>query len=157
MRKEIPALDKGDKGDKGDAAFEMAEIIRSMIRHENDLMHHRTQWLATFQGLLFAALGFTWKITDALALVVLLSVVGIVSALSGHIALTSAADAIENLKGWWEVNRPVSYKGPDVIGLRRKESWKDIFVTWNLLPWLFVVAWVLVPILYRFFPNLAKP
>jgi len=36
------------------------ETLRSMVRHENDLINQRMGWLLQLQGFLFAALAFGW-------------------------------------------------------------------------------------------------
>ena len=35
-------------------------VVRDMISRENDLTNQRMLWMAAFNGLLFAALGFAW-------------------------------------------------------------------------------------------------
>lgn len=46
------------------------EFYLHRVMHENDLMNHRIIWFITLQGLLFAALGFSWGKTDAKNLII---------------------------------------------------------------------------------------
>ncbi len=37
------------------------DAVRDLIQHENNLINHRIGWMATLEGLLFAALSFSWQ------------------------------------------------------------------------------------------------
>jgi hypothetical protein len=137
-----------------------AEIIRNMIRHENELVNHRITWLSQLQGLLFAALGFSWDNQDAHLLVYCLCLLGSLIALSSLVTLASGDEAINNTLYWWDIHKPIDYFGPDVIGLTsngignrnplylrffsiRFKANKMIY-PWYVLPRLFIGAWIAI-------------
>jgi hypothetical protein len=121
-----------------------ADIVRTMIFKENELINDRLTWLVTVQGLLFAALGFAWG--KAGALTALLGGVGIVVSISSFVGLMMAQQAVNELKKKWDHHKPDHYVGPDIIGLR---SWSGgpvlgFLAPWFILPLLFLAAWILV-------------
>lgn len=119
--------------------------VRDMIKHENELMHHRITWLSTLHGLLFAALAFAWdNKNDAQVLIFVFSVLGILISLSTFTVLHTASGAISDLADWWETHKPSGYDGPGVIGRRTKKPWQRALYPWNMLPILFTLAWLAV-------------
>jgi hypothetical protein len=44
------------------------DTIRSMILSEHEHLNNRMAWTSTFQGFLFAALGFAWGATESRSL-----------------------------------------------------------------------------------------
>lgn len=126
------------------AVYEDARIIRAMIEHENNLQNYRVTWLMTIQGLLLAALGFSWG-EGTRELVTIFCVLGLVVSLSSWSAMTLSTAAFKDLHDWWYENKPQDYKGPPVVG--HKAAYQFLFWVlrpWRLLPWLFAVAWILI-------------
>ena len=123
------------------------EIVRQMVRHENDVMNHRIMWLLTLQGLLFAALGFSWDKQDARYLVYVFCATGAVVALSSLPVLDAADRALRRLRQWWIDNRPDSYNGPDVVGFWREARWNSILLPSRILPVLFILSWCAVAVI----------
>ena len=119
-----------------------AQVIRDMINHESEVTNHRLTWLATLHGLLFAALGFTWK--DGRELIWLLAVLGIATSLSILVPLGFASSASRTLFELWEENKPEDYNGPPVIGRGPVGPLASLFFPWFLLPVLLAVAWIVV-------------
>jgi hypothetical protein len=39
---------------------EYADILRKMVRHENELTNQRLTWMVTLNGLMLTGLGFIW-------------------------------------------------------------------------------------------------
>ena len=91
-----------------------AEIIRAMIRHENDLTNHRLTWFVLVEGLLAAALGQvfqkSFEVTEAIG------VIGLLVSVPTLYSAWCANQAVKRLKKWWRSNKPGNYAGPDVIG-----------------------------------------
>src|SRR5689334_1679662 len=94
-----------------------ANVIRSMIQHEDTLRDQRLGWLFALNGFLFAALGFAWDSADASALVVVLSVVGVVVAITGLAAMEASRLAIRKLASSPALQRHDETE-PPVIALR---------------------------------------
>lgn len=141
------------KSTQRETEYENAQIIRSMIEHENILQNYRLTWLMTIQGLLFAALGFAWDKKDARELIGILCLLGILVALSSWTALKLSRMALKNLQDWWETNKSKNYDGPPVVGLKAKYNsiiW--VLRPWRALPWLFMLGWVTI-----FIFNLLRP
>jgi len=121
-------------------ASEVADIIRTMIRHEDDIVNQRMTWFLTIQGLLFAALAFAWGKGTVLGIV--LGVVGIAICASSYTALNVGPNAVRKLVEWWSEHKPSDYKGPDVIGDRLEWSrLARLTWPWSAIPWTFGLAW----------------
>lgn len=121
-----------------------AEIIRQMIRHEDDVINQRFTWLCQIQGFLFAALALAWKEPTANQMALILWPLGFIVSVTSWFALKSARKAVANLVRWWDENKAASYAGPDVFGRRVEPSWRDYLRPWNILPILFCLAWLIV-------------
>jgi hypothetical protein len=130
---------------------EYANVIRGMIQHEDTLRDQRLGWLFALNGFLFAALGFAWNSSDATALVVVLSIVGVVVAITGVAAMEASALAIKKLAGLPVAQRQVDPE-PPVIALRSDDLYKSgrmgrylpLFYPWRVVPWCLVGAWIAV-------------
>ena len=127
---------------------DIASIIRSMIKNENDLINHRLTWLGTFQGLLLAALAFAWDKIDAWGVVTILCVLGALVALSTGVATLLANQAIKILVDLWDENMPNGYFGPDVEGARSHKRWFRFLMPGYFLPLLFIVGWIAITIIH---------
>jgi len=127
----------------GSARLDDAETIRTMIRHENDLVNHRLTWLLTVEGLLLAGISFAWDKHLANELVFLFAVIGIIAAGSALIVLDAAHYAIMHLGAWWDQNKPTAYAGPDVLGFRGHHYILGFLAAWRLIPPAFTVVWLL--------------
>ena len=126
-----------------------AEILRALIRQENDVTNHRTTWLLVSQGILFAAVSALVKVHWFPTLVV--AVVGILAAISiGH-SLKNSYESRQYLKRTWRerVNErgykwedfpPLDGGNPEV----RTINW---LFPWTFIPRVIVGAWALL-ILY---------
>jgi hypothetical protein len=132
-------------------AEKWAEIIRSILMHESEVMNHRITWLVTIQGLLFTGLGFAWDKRDAKNLVVIFSVLGILVAASASTVLSFSMQASRDLVQWWNEHKPPHYIGPDVIGgqpasaQQRGVLW--LLRPWRSLPWIFAFGWLMIIII----------
>jgi ABC-type amino acid transport system permease subunit len=129
-------------------------VIRELIKHENDLVNQRLGWLIQMQALLFAALAFAWK-SAPMALTILLSILGIATAISLGFALALYSPAIRGLKEWWSHHRPDGViEGPDVIGLWAPSEGIEWYLRpWRALPVIFIIAWVGVLVLSWFYKT----
>jgi len=124
--------------------METHEIVRSMIKSENELINQRMTWVSTFNGFLFASIAFAWDKSQVLVTVI--AFLGIaVSSLSGA-ALLAANRAFRELYTWWQENKPDNYKGPDVIGLPpRSKGWPGKWLNpWSAVPVFFAGAWIII-------------
>ena len=74
-------------------AIEYTGILRGMIQHEDNLRDQRLGWLFALNGFLFTGLGFAWADEDAGSLIVVLSMVGVVVAVSSAVAPGSPTSA----------------------------------------------------------------
>ncbi|MCQ8106401.1 hypothetical protein NP590_20020 [Methylomonas sp. SURF-2] len=123
-----------------------ANVIREMIKHENQLVDQRINWMSTIQGLLFAALAFSWD--KANCLIPLLCGLGGVIAVITIINLGLATAATQLLLNWYKANHP-SYSGPPIIGLYIKSPVDCKYIPYitSLPIWMtfaFLIAWILV-------------
>ena len=127
------------------------ETIRSMIMHESNVVHQRMTWLMTTQSLLFASLGFAWDKAGTELLIVVLSFVGILSALSYYGAIKYAAEGMNKMIQWWDKRKPSSYVGPDIIGNRPSRTrvnfmsrYRRFLSPGRLLPIAFSMCWGII-------------
>lgn len=127
--------------------MENHEIIRSMIKSENELINQRMAWVSSFNGFLLAGIAFAWD--KSRALVIVLAFLGITVSLFSGAALLAANRAFRELYVWWQENKPDNYKGPDVIGLSpRYKRWPGRWLNpWSVIPIFFACAWVIIAII----------
>jgi hypothetical protein len=124
-----------------------AAVTRELLRHESDLLHHRMTWLVQSQGLLFAALAFSWDKEPRLP--ILLASLGIVSAFSLGLATSLMSTANKEIYEWWKSVTPEA-KQPQFRVVGRWEPTTGIrrlMRPWRALPIIFAVAWFGVIIL----------
>ncbi|MFW9263100.1 hypothetical protein [Nostoc sp. CALU 546] len=128
---------------------EDANIIREMIRHEDNLTINRLNWLITLQGLLFASLAFSWD--KSRLLTYLLIFLGLFFSFMLLRYLQLSNQAITRLLKWWE-KKQNNYDGPPVIGLEDQEIAKLILMIlpWKSIPFIFICSWFVV-LIARFF------
>lgn len=138
-----------------DQAADYLNVIRDMIKHENEVVNQRLSWLFTLQGLLFTAISFLWE--KNLILVVVLCIVGIISCISigyflylGQIAITDLMTDAKN----YTAPLPPDWKFPPLIGITREKSRtrqiiEKCVLPSRLLPWVLLLAWVVIAI-FRF-------
>lgn len=120
---------------------EKDEVLRELIKNENEMINHRMNWFLTLQGFMFAAISFAWEKNTELCLV--FSLVGALSALSVGLLLRSGVKEVKCLE---EEGRELSNP---VIGRKFEETPKVIhsFLPWQFLPILMVSAWSLILII----------
>jgi hypothetical protein len=146
-------------------ATEFQAVIRSMIQHEDTLRDQRLGWLFALNGFLFAALGFAWADAQSTSLVLVLSGVGAVVALSVQRSLSTSVLAIRRLSRIAHDADSFGISGaPPVIGMRSSEregerkrakaerrqagsSWLAVLDPWRFLPWCLAAAWLAIAVL----------
>ncbi len=126
--------------------MENHEIIRSMIKSENEFMNHRMTWISAFNGFLFAGISFAWD--KSCVLVTVLAFLGMAISLSSAASLLAANRAFRELYDWWQKKKPADYDGPDVIGLppRYKAGVGAWLNPWSIVPFLSAGAWLIIAI-----------
>jgi len=121
-------------------------IVRDMITREDELTNQRMLWMATCNGLLFAALGFAWDKPGAIFLTVVFSFLGVSASLLNALALTFASTAQRRLLNWWHSKKPEGYAGPGVMGSEPLDEKRySLYITpWIILSLLFTAGWVAI-------------
>jgi hypothetical protein len=124
-----------------------ASILRAMAAHEAEQVNRRLSWFGTLQGLLFAALAFTWDKSSKLTIII--SGLGIFVAAMVSMGIIAATLAMERIRKMWEKKKPQGYDGPDIFGFYPTPRWRFTIFTSpeNLLPLGFIVAWILIALL----------
>jgi hypothetical protein len=124
--------------------FEVADVMRGMIRHEDELTAQRMTAFLTVEGLLFAALSFGWS--KSWVLVLILAFVGFFICLSARVTLLRGPIAVGRLEATWKSFFPNDKDLPmyqDVIAARLKVSWWDnLMWPWNAIPLALAAAWL---------------
>jgi len=117
--------------------------FRSMIQHEAEQTHRRLSWLGTFQGFLFAALGFSWGKNAALTTII--CCLGLAVAILIYLGVLSSVLATKRVRADWLLHRPPDYKGPDIFGFYPHRAPFSLFISPEMLiPLAFAVAWACV-------------
>ena len=123
----------------------LADLIRSMISREDELINHRMGWLSAFNGLLFVALSFSWKENDAKFLSIALSILGVITSILCSTGIYASLSAQLNLLKFWE-RRKSKTKELVVIGLEPKIR-NPFFIflkPWFLISISFAVVWMAI-------------
>jgi hypothetical protein len=121
-----------------------AEIIRAMIKTENDFANHRIGWMNTINGLLFAGVSFAWGKPSGSELIHFFCWIGAAICVFSFAGVMTAAISICSLFDWWQRHKPRDYDGPDVIGTPPPRNIVRYFAPQNFLPLIFLVAWVMM-------------
>ena len=132
-------------------------IYRDYLKHEDNLINHRTTWHSTWQVLLFGALGIviqgkpdennTKVIFQFLRFV--LPAMGILTSVVGGISVWSAVAAINHLKEEWKKTSHIYYEKaipivPGLTGGGRKLADQLGHVASLSVPVVIFLAWVTV-------------
>lgn len=166
-----------------DEEFANWRRIRSLIEHENILVNHRLGWLLSSQAFLFTAFTLVFNVwknsasnagNQPLYLLSIISTVGILICLSIQRGLNAAEEQLRALDKWWyregdeksgyrtwktrkerdsaEKNRIVRH--PPIQGFIRYVWW-DRWLTYSVVPTVFMIAWALIIVLIVF--DLSSP
>jgi hypothetical protein len=124
-------------------------VVREMIWHEDEVVHHRMTWMTTLNGLLFTALGFLWGKASSRYVIILICVLGIFVCISCYILLVSATHAMRQKREWWEAHKPKDYDGPGVIGLvslgpKKIHRLADYVAPWDAMALVLSLTWLLI-------------
>jgi hypothetical protein len=132
-----------------------AEVLRALIRQENDVTNQRTTWLLVSQGILFAAAAAFAKAHWVPSIVV--ASVGFVLALSIGQSLQNSYEARQYLKvSWRQKLESVGLQWTDFPpldgGVPGVKVVRPLF-PWTVIPRLFMVAWVALAIFFVWGPR----
>jgi hypothetical protein len=122
------------------------ETVREMITREDELTNQRMLWMAAFNGLLFAALGFAWDKPGAKFLTIVFSFLGISASFLNGLALIFASNAQRRLLFWYHSKKSKNYTGPGVMGCEPLDKkMYSLYVTpWIVLAFVFTAGWLAI-------------
>ena len=120
--------------------------VRAMISREDELTNQRMLWMAAFNGLLFAAMGFAWDKPGAKFLSIVFSILGIATSFLNGVALIFASNAQRRLLAWWHRFKPSPYVGPGVMGCEPldEKKYSLYFTPWITLAFIFTCGWLAI-------------
>ncbi len=122
------------------------QIIRSMIEHENTLMHNRIQWFLTITGFLITSVFLAGGYVASGFPVALVSIVGFLVSLSFWLSLRVGGVAVKRLSALWDRYRDKSvpnFSEIGVLGSRLKEPWTWL-APWSILPFILAIFWIAI-------------
>jgi hypothetical protein len=122
-------------------------VVRQMMTREDELTNQRMLWMAAFNGLLFAALGFAWNKQGGRFLTMVFCTLGFFASFLNGLALILASNAQRSLLLWWHKKRPTDYDGPGVMGsepLDNQRLYSMYFAPWIWLAFIFSGGWLLI-------------
>ncbi|WP_153018597.1 hypothetical protein [Marichromatium gracile] len=108
---------------------EKKEIIREMIKHENELTNHRLNWMIATQGLMLVSVAnvITKTQPESTLLVFLVSTIGVFVSLATVIGLRGSGIAVRNLMVWYKEHQSDEEgSDPPVIGFRRDNESEEV-------------------------------
>jgi hypothetical protein len=130
---------------EGDRDAVLAGEIRAMINTENDLIDRHVRTMATFHGLLFAALGFLWRERNARMVIAAFCLIGVAVSVLALVQLLTATIAIRGLVRWWDEHKSPAYDGPDIAGFYPRAHPLSAFTSPdNFTPLVFILSWLVV-------------
>jgi hypothetical protein len=150
------------RSDYNDNLVAHYQIFRDYLKHEDELINHRSTWHHTIQGLLFTALGVTLSRLDPAsprqvvavqkALIVLLPVLGMSISLAAFLSIYAATKALDELRELWK--RVIKVYGeepwptlPGITGAGNKHAIRFGKAPSYLIPCVIGVAWLLILII----------
>ena len=122
-------------------------VVRQMMTREDELTNQRMLWMAAFNGLLFAALGFAWDKRGGRFLTMVFCTLGFFASFLNGLALILASNAQRSLLLWWHKKRPKDYDGPGVMGsepLDNNRLYSMYVAPWVWLAFIFSGGWVVI-------------
>jgi len=123
-------------------------MIFEQIRHENDLLNHRTTWMLTVQGLLFAALALFLKDRPNRLAASIVCLIGIVSCVSMGYSLWVGARLLNELNIHANELSSIVAKNLSIKAIKTTATASYAFLLpWKLLPWFFAVVWFILSVL----------
>jgi hypothetical protein len=133
-------------GQDGNLSRAERDVLRQMIRHEDQLRNDRLGWLLTLNGFLFAALGFAWDGNDSAGLVFVLALLGVTIGASALAAMKVSHIAIAGLR---RPEHESSEQLAPIAGATHRDlpCWVRILVPWRVLPWALMLIWPLLFVL----------
>lgn len=135
-------MDETRSSTEGDRDAALAGVIRAMINTENDLIDRHVRTMATFHGLLFAALGFLWRERNARMVIGAFCLVGVAVSV---VQLVTATIAIRGLVRWSDEHKSPAYDGPDIAGFYPRAHPLSAFASPdNFTPLVFILSWLVV-------------
>jgi hypothetical protein len=123
---------------------EYADILREMVRHENELTNQRLTWMSTLNGLMLTGLGFIWGKPYDKQVIAVFCTLGIIVCLSGFLSLQIAEDSKFELLRLWKEKEISPDKIPPVFGWVRVNRLILPLLPWKVLPWSLIIAWVIL-------------
>jgi hypothetical protein len=127
------------------------DVLREMIRHEDDLRDQRLGWLFALTGFLFTAVGLAWSDAHATALVTLVGVVGACVSVSTAASLRASELAIARLRALAGDDEPgrapvAALRSEDLRHARGLAAIVPHIYPWRVVPWLLAIVWVALPV-----------
>lgn len=98
--------------------------------------------MLTLQGLLFAAVGFSWRASPELSFSI--SIAGTVATLVIAPYFSEPSHAIKKVRGWWDQRLAdgASYDGPPIFGMLDEDHNKFLFFKNSTSPLYFALGMV---------------
>jgi hypothetical protein len=125
------------------APVDRRQEVREDIRYNNELINQRLTWFGTLQGLLFAALAFSWPGTGY-ALSFIFCALGGGVALSIGLGTYGANLVIEKLER--ELDRLEGREATAEPVWRNRAKWWWWLMPGYFVPWMFLSAWAVVAV-----------
>ena len=137
---------------------QLAEVIRSMIQHEDKLRNHRVTWALIVQGFFIGVAGDLWKTGDNKFTIIIIAFVAIILLFSFKSTVNKNDEAITRLVKIWRRNKPVELELENIpitgcgFELNKEHSknknWNDKLndklLIWKCLPFLLIMSWSII-------------
>lgn len=134
---------------------------RSLIEHEDELIHQRTTWLLSINAFLFTGFFLSQKSDSSADIIKISSWVipfaGAVISWSIMIAITAAVKQLVRIEEWWVLRKQLdprnfvicgddcdNFRHPQIVGFREKGEVPHDFMISKALPGLIIVVWLVM-------------
>ena len=135
----------------------LAEVIRSMIQHEDKLRNNRVNWALITQGFFIGIAGDLWKTGNNEIIIIMIAIVAIVLLISFRFTVRENDKAIDKLVDVWR-SKVTESEVKDIpitgCGFEKDEPYnrkknlknnlKNILLIWNSLPSILILSWIIV-------------
>ena len=140
---------------------QLAEVIRSMIQHEDKLRNERVTWALIVQGFLIGITGDLWKTGDNEIIIIMITIVAIFLLISFWLTVRENDKAINRLVNIWRSKATeLELKNIPITGYEFKQDeehnrkknlkkyilpiwifFKNTLLIWNFLPLILIIYW----------------
>lgn len=153
-----------------------SSVIRELIRHENEICHHRMYWLVIIEGLLFASLGTVLKndfFINIKYLIFVFAFTGIFVSVSfgyifhlSEIGFSNLKNIFNKYNSHYQITDDVDFEIISAVNhdqmhnkcqrCKKINAILHFLSPWKAMPILFFISWTIIIIIFYIYPVADK-